>query len=146
MLFRSTEAFLRDLHGSLTFQFGTTAPYMVGAVRAEKIGFAQIPCVVVDVYVRDEDLPSLIPITRQRVFGELAERGWANETIAFVPSVQRGRRRKFVDENEGSTSSLGRNKFGRQHRVSFEMVDRELVQATFVGFGSFARLPEREEE
>lgn len=142
------EELLRAVASSLCIRFGTTAPYAIGRVTAEKVGFAAIPSVVVDVYCRQEDVGSLVPIVRQRVFGELAERGWENETIGFTPSVrlESHRRRRFVDENEDS-SSLGENKFGHHHRFRFDIVDVELREATFnpVRGGTFALLPDRRE-
>lgn len=134
-----SEDLLRAASRSLAIRWGTDAPYSIGHVSAEKVGYAQIPSVVVSVICRDEDVPALVPIVRQRVFAELAERGWPDEQIEFRPNVQRGRRRKFTDENE-SSESHGRAKFGVEQRFRFEM-RRELAQATFQGFGSFARLP-----
>lgn len=135
------EALLRTAHSSLCIRWGTNAPFAIGHVSAEKIGFASDPCVVVTVDCRDEDVSSLVPVVRQRVFAELAERGWENQVIEFVPSVQRNRRRRFVDQNEES-ESYGRNKFGHEHRFSYRMVDPEFAKATFTR-GSYAQLPER---
>jgi hypothetical protein len=136
------ESLLRQAHSSLCIRWGTTAPYAIGRVSAEKVGYAQIPSVVVTITCRDEDVSALVPIVRQRVFAELAERGWANEVIGFGPSVQRGRRRKFRDENE-SSETHGRDKFGNEQRFRFDIADRAFAAATFQGFGSFAQLPER---
>jgi hypothetical protein len=136
------EALLRQAHSSLCIRWGTTAPYAIGRVSAEKVGYAQIPSVVVSVTCRDADVSALVPIVRQRVFAELVERGWTDDVIAFSPSVQRGRRRKFRDENE-SSETCGRDKFGNEHRFRFDIADRAFAAATFQGFGSFARLPER---
>lgn len=134
------DSLLRSTTRSLTIRFGTSAPYAIGRVSAEKVGFAQLPSIVVTVTCRDEDLPSLVPIVRQRVFGELAERGWSDERIPnLTPGTQRGRRRKFTDENE-SSETYGWSKFGTEYRFRFDM-DRELAAATFTGYGSFAPLP-----
>lgn len=130
---------LKLAHGSLCIRFGTTAPFSIGRVSAERVGYAQDPCLTLNVVVRDEDLPALVPIVRQRVYGELAERGWTADDIAFTPSTMRGRRRKFRDENE-SSESFGRDKFGTEYAFRFHM-ERELAAATFVGFGSFRSLP-----
>lgn len=128
-------------HESLTIRFGTDAPYAFEKVRCEKIGFAGIPCVVIGVTCRGEDLDAMIPIARQRVSRELAERGWSLRDLKFVPNVLRGRRRRFVDENETS-ETRGLNKFGVQHDIRFEM-ERELAALTFVGGGSFKQLPDK---
>jgi hypothetical protein len=132
---------LRSMHASLCIRFGTTAPYKIGKVRGEKVGYAQIPSLVLDVYCRDEDLGALVPIVRQYVYGELAERGWSADDLGFVPGTMRGRRRKFRDENE-SSESYGRDKFGIEYQFRFDM-NRELAAATFVGFGSFKSIPEK---
>ncbi len=135
------EQLLKAAHSSLCITFGTMGPYAIGTVSAERIGYAQDPCVVVTVTCRDEDLSSLVPITRQHVYRELAERGWTPDDVAFVPSTQRGRRRRFVDQNETS-KTCGCNKMGTEYRFSFRM-EREFARATFVGFGSFRKLPTR---
>ena len=132
---------LKQAHASLCIRWGTTAPFHIGTVSAEKVGFAQLPSVVVTVVCRDEDISSLVPVVRQRVYGELAERGWTPDDIGFTPSTQQGRRRKFVDQNEESEST-GRGKFGTEYRFWFDMV-RDLAKATLVRGGSFAVLPER---
>ena len=132
---------LKAIHSSLVITFGTSAPFMIGRISGEKVGYAQDPSVVVAVYCRDEDVPALVPIVRQRVYRELGERGWTADDIGFTPSTMRGRRRKFRDENE-SSESYGRDKFGTEYRFRFDM-GRELARATFQGFGSFKPLPER---
>ncbi len=139
----NTEQLLKAAHNSLGIIWGTTGPYAIGPVSAERIGYAQDPCVVVTVTCRDEDLSSLVPITRQRVYRELAERGWTPDDIAFTPTTQRGRRRRFVDGNEAS-ETLGKNKMGVEYRFSFGM-ERGLARETFVGFGSFRTLSRRGE-
>lgn len=137
------EALLRSVHTSLCIRWGTTVPYAVGRVTCEKVGFAAIPCVRCTVNVPERGLDSLVPIVRQRVFGELAERGWDDTAVAFRPTVRRGRERLFVDENE-SSDSLGRRKRGVEWEFHFEITDRELKRQAFpVGQGSFALIPER---
>lgn len=133
---------LRATTRSLAVRWGTNAPYAIGHVSAERIGFAQIPCVIAHVTCRDDDLSALVPVVRQRVFGELAERGWGDEQIETRPTTMQGRRRKFTDENE-SSKSFRRQKFGTDYRFSFEMRP-ELAAATFQGFGSFREIPRRE--
>jgi hypothetical protein len=144
MISEHEEQVLRDIHSSLCITWGTDAPYAIGSVSAERIGYAGIPCVVVTVHCREVDISALVPIVRQRVYSELAERGWGPETIQFRPTTQRGRRQKFTDQNE-SSSSYGRNKMGNAYRFSFEMLDPELKRQTFSGSGlsSFRKLPER---
>lgn len=137
----SQDDLLRAVSRSLCVRFGTTEPFAIGRVSAERVGYAQIPSVVVTVVCRDESLSALVPIVRQRVFAELAERGWGDEHIVnLTPGTMRGRRRKFVDENE-SSPTVGRSKFGIEYRFRFDM-SRDLAAATFPRGGSFARLPE----
>ena len=134
---------LKSVHNSLAVRWGTSAPFHIGWIEAEKIGFAGIPSVVCNVFCRDEDLGSLVPIVRQRVYTELGSRGWGPDDIEFTPTTQRGRRRKFTDTNE-SSETRGREKFGILYRFSFEM-ERELAHATFQGSGSFKKLPTKEQ-
>lgn len=132
---------VRAAASSLAISWHTDAPYRIEGVRAERVGFASLPSVVLDVYCRAEDLGAVIPIVRQRVYGELAERGWRPEDISVVPMVSAGRTRKYRDENERSPSH-GRNKMGVQHGFRFDM-SRDLAAATFQGSGSFRAIPDR---
>lgn len=133
------ESLLKAMHSSLTISWGTHAPFAIGRISGEKVGYAQLPSVVLSVFCREEDMSHLVPIVRQRVYGELAERGWSPDDIGFQPGVQRNRRRKFRDENEAS-DSYGRDKFGIEFRFRFDM-GRELAAATFAGGGSFKPIP-----
>lgn len=137
-----TETLIRDISSSLVVRFGTTAPYSIGPVTAERIGYADIPSIVTTVHCRDEDTSSLVPIVRARVFAELAERGWANTVVRVVPSVQRNRKRRFVDGNEDSPS-FGKPKFGLEHRFSFEIVDTAFAAVVFEKRNRYAPLPDR---
>ena len=143
------EALLKSLHSSLCITWGTTAPYALGRVRCEKIGFASIPCVKMDVECRPEDVGALVPIVRQHVYRELAERGWTPDDVEFTPTVGGSYRAwMFVDENEASESH-GRRKRGARLHLTFEMKPA-LARATFDPrvrpgqTGSFATLPDRE--
>jgi hypothetical protein len=62
------EQLLKAAHASLCIRWGTTDPYAIARVSAERVGYAQDPCVVVTVTCRDEDLSSLVPVTRQHVW------------------------------------------------------------------------------
>ena len=138
------EAILIAAHTSLSIQWGTTSPYRIeGASRATKVGYAQIPCVTVTAWC-SHDVSAIIPIIRQHVYRELAERGWQPDTIAFQPSVMRERDRcLFLDTNR-SSGSEGRRKYGSKWEVRFEITDRELKTATFpLWKGSFSRIPDR---
>ena len=143
------ERLLKQLHSSLCVRWGTSAPYAIGRVRAQRIGFASIPMVVVDVWCRSRDYEALIPIVRQRVYTELAERGWTPDDLKFVPTVGGSweRERLFTDGNEESESH-GKRKRGVHLEFHWEM-ERDLARATFDPrvrpgqAGSFATLPER---
>jgi len=144
------EALLKAAHSSLCIRWGTSAPYAIGRVRAERVGFASIPMITVDVSCKTRDMDALVPIVRQRVYGELAERGWTPDDIEFTPTVGGSyRERLFVDENETS-ESVGRRKRGARLEYHWEMKP-ELARATFDPrvrpgqAGSFATLPERGE-
>ena len=41
---RTTEQLLRSMHRSLAVRWGTTAPFTIGRVRCEQVGFARIAC------------------------------------------------------------------------------------------------------
>src|SRR4051812_27172016 len=105
---------VRAAASSLAISWHTGAPFAIGKIRAERVGFASLPGVVLNVYCREADLPGVIPVVRQRVYGELAERGWRPEDISVVPMVSTGRTRKYRDENERSDSH-GRNKMGVEY-------------------------------
>lgn len=139
---QTSDELLNAVHSSLCIRFGTTAPYAIGSVTAQKVGFASIPMVVVPVHCRQEEVSALIPIVRQRVSVELESRGWTLADLEFRPTVGGSyRRRQFVDENESSPSK-GKRKFGCALEVHFEMKrGGELAHATFQGSGSFKSLP-----
>ena len=140
------EALLIAAHTSLAISWGTTSPFRIeGASRATKVGFAQTPSVTVTAWCAD-DVGAIIPIVRQRVYAELAERGWEPTTIAFRPSVMRERERCLFEDENASSGSAGRRKYGSKWEVRFEIVDRELKAQTFpLGKGSFSQLPTRAE-
>lgn len=137
-----SEELLRAAHASLAIRWGTTDPFAIGKTTAERVGYADIRCTRTTVHCRDESVSALVPIVRQRVFGELAERGWDNDAIEFSPTVGRGRVRFFVDENE-SSPTYGKRKRGVEYTFHFEM-RRELAVATFQSFGTFKPLPQKE--
>lgn len=90
------ERLLRDSHASLAIRFGTSAPYLLGPLRLEKVGFAGIPVLTVPASVRERDIPALVPVCRQAAFAYFAERGVANDALTFRPSVAVGKERQQV--------------------------------------------------
>jgi hypothetical protein len=119
------------------------APYEVGPVRVEKIGFGNVPHVVMDAVCREKDIEALAAVVRQQVYRELAERGWQPEAVAVRADVLTwtGSRTGFRDENE-SSPSYGKKKYGNRHRVAFRVVDPELRLELARG-GIIRPLPER---
>lgn len=119
----------------------TTAPFQIGDLQVERIGFAGIPVVYVMVTCPPKAVSSLVPVARQVVFRELTAAGLENEILEFAPGVQdQGRRLRFVDCNERSPTK-GKNKMGRQYRFSFE------IKKPFLGFfewkGNHGSIPEK---
>lgn len=116
-----TQKLLTGAHASLCVQFGTTAPYALGAIRCERVGFADLPFVTISVMVAQRDMDALAPIARQHVYRYLAERDIAPEMVKFSPSVGGSyRRRRFCDQNE-SSPTCGKNKMGCPLEFRFEM-------------------------
>ena len=137
---------LISAHTSLCIRWGTIAPYCVGGIRGERVGYAQDPHVVVSVSCHSRYIPALVPIVRQRVYGELAERGWDPLKIEFTPNVMTMRKRKFRDGNE-SSPTYGKNKIAESHEFRFLMLP-ELARATFHGpgmSGYMRSIPNRED-
>lgn len=121
------EQLLRDSAASLCCDLLTDAPFQMGDLQIEKVGFAEIPVVFVTIACTPKAIPSIVPVARQFVFRELAAAGIENEIVAFTPTVQDQRRVKFVDCNEHSRSK-GKNKMGSFYRFSFE------IKPPFVGY------------
>jgi len=127
-----TTAELREMASSDYFTFGTSAPYAMGDVVIEKVGFGSIPMV----NCREQDIRALVPVVRQKVFRFLAAAGVPDTVLQFSPRVGEIRRReRFVDENP-SSPSRGKNKFGACSRFSFEIVPSGLGYFEFGWRGS----------
>jgi hypothetical protein len=118
--------------------------YEVGPVRVEKIGFGNVPYVVMDVVCRQKDIEGVASIVRQQAYRELAERGWQPEAVGVTANVLTwtGSRTGFCDENE-SSPFYGKKKYGNKHRVAFRVVDPEL-RLELAGGGIIRSLPDRE--
>lgn len=111
---------LRHLAISQCCRFGTTAPFTLGEIQIQKVGFAQIPVIGMQVICPAAASRSMTPIVRSLVFMELETAGLTNEAVEFVPRVSTGKYRKFVDINE-SSPTLGKNKMGYEYTFSFEI-------------------------
>lgn len=117
------EEIIRQTSKSFAVTWGTMAPFQLGGVRVGRIGFADIPVVTCTVYAADTS--SIVPTVRAYVYKELETMGLPSDGVELAPTVQRGRRRKFVDRNE-SSPTLGKNKMGYELRFTFE-IKREFV-------------------
>jgi hypothetical protein len=140
-----TEQILRDTAASLCCDLLTDAPFQMGELQIEKVGFAEIPVVFVTIACPPKTIPSIVPVARQFIFRELEVAGIENGILEFTPSVQEQRRGKFVDCNSHSPTK-GKNKMGIIYRFAFE------IKRPFVGYfqwGGFCKrtgkIPERRE-
>ena len=116
-----TTAEIREMAASKVITFGNSVPYAIGAVRIERIGFADIPMCWLRVNCREADIGPMVPVVRQKLYRWLEENGVPNSALTFSPRVAAIRdRERFVDENE-SSPSCGKNKFGGSFRFSFEI-------------------------
>ena len=135
------EKLLRTAAASPAVRFGTIAPFQLGNVEIEKIGFADIPVMLVNVYCRREDITALVPIVRQHVFGELETAGFSNEIVEFTPGVATNQVRMFVDCNE-SSPSLGKRRRGNHCRFTFEIKKEHVGKFDWGGFcGKYGSIP-----
>ncbi len=124
---KQAEQILRGTAGSLCCDLLTDAPYQMGDLQIEKVGFAEIPVVFVTVACPARAILAIVPVARQFIFRELEAAGIDNEIVEFTPMVQEQRRGRFVDCNEHSPTK-GTLKVGRFYRLSFE------IKRPFVGY------------
>lgn len=116
----STNEVIRDMAKSFFVNLGTNAPFAMGSVSFNKIGFAAIKVAQIWVYCRPDTLRAITPVVRQFVFRELESMGLSSEILETVPSVMTGKTTMFVDINESSPTK-GKRKRGAAHRFSFEI-------------------------
>jgi hypothetical protein len=121
------EQLLRDTVASLCADWLTEAPFQLGELQIEKVGFAEIPVVFVNVACPAKAIRAMVPVVRQLIYRELESAGIENEIVEFTPTVQDQGRRKFVDCNERSPSK-GKNIMGRLYRFAFA------IKPPFMGF------------
>ena len=133
---------LRAASASLAMDWCVNAPFQMGELQVERIGFANIPVVYVMVHCPPRAIGVIGPVVRQFVYRELATAGLQNEIVDFVPTVQsQNRRQRFVDCNEHSPTK-GKNKMGGVYRFSFEI--KQSCVGLFEWHGSYGRLPQRD--
>jgi hypothetical protein len=132
----SIEQLVRDMAASLASDWLTATPFQMGELRIEKVGFAEVPVAFVIVACPANSITPMVPVVRQFVFRELESAKIDNEIVEITPTVQFGRRVKFVDCNEHSPTK-GKNKMGRLHRFAFK------IKPQFVGYFQWEGLSKR---
>ena len=126
---KQAEQLLRDMAASLCCDMLTDAPFQMGELQIEKVGFAEIPVAFVIVACPPKAVSAIVPVARQFIYRELAATGVENEILAFTPTVQEQRRVRFVDCNEHSPSK-GREQNGAT--VSVRLRDQAASRWVFV--------------
>jgi hypothetical protein len=96
---------LSDIYGSTGIRFGTSAPFAIGRVGPDRIGFADYPMISVDMLGKDSS--ALVPIARQLAMIAAAVNGLYLDM--GVPSVKIGRETMATDQNP-SSPSVGKRK------------------------------------
>ena len=127
MMDKQAEQLLRDTAASLCCDMLCDAPFQMGELQIEKVGFAEIPVAVVTIACPPKAIAAIVPVARQFIFRELEVAGIENEILAFTPTVEEQRRVRFVDCNEHSPTK-GKNKMGRYYRFTFE------IKRPFLGY------------
>ena len=114
-----------SLYTSRGIRFGTSAPYKIGYVGPDRIGFADIPMVVVEMYGKESG--SLVPIARQLAMAVAAKNGLQMDM--GPPGLKIGRERLFTDENP-SSPSFGKRKRLQEYTYQFEVkgVDPDFLE------------------
>jgi len=94
--------------------WGTMAPYWMGQPKGVRHGFADIPYIEIKVAAPEGVLREggLIPIARQKAMGLADVMGWS---LAFVPMVGTGRRRRFKDQH-------GMSRMGTEGTIRFQII------------------------
>jgi len=134
----------RESAKSLACDWRTTAPFAMGRVQVERVGFGDIPIVYVQVHCKTADYPSIVPIARQAVYRELEEAGIPSEILCITAGVQQMgiRRKRFTDTNEASPTK-GKNKMGYTWRISFEIKDKQMLEYFEWPSYNRGRIPEK---
>lgn len=127
------ERLIRDATKLHCFSFGTQAPFQLGPVEIEKIGFGDIPVVHVRVFCKREQVSSLVPVARQYIYRELETAGMSSDILEFTPRVQVNQVRMFTDCNESSPTK-GKTKRGHSCRFSFDIKPEHVHDFEWGGF------------
>jgi hypothetical protein len=137
------EPLLRGVAKSFYLSYGTNAPFQLGPVRFERIGFADIPVALVHVFCRRDAVAALVPIVRQHVYHELETAGLSSDILEFVPGAQVNETRMFVDCNESSPTK-GKTKRGQSCRFTFDIKPECVKMLTWKG--RIGSIPTRREQ
>lgn len=98
---------LSSLHGRGGPRFGTSAPYAVGRVGPDTIGFTDTPTMSVDMFGRPSDASALTPIARQLAMLAAEVNGL---TLNMAPPGFKRGREKMIEDRNPSSESMGKRK------------------------------------
>lgn len=98
---------LSSFFGKSGPHWGTSAPYAVGRVGPDRVGYADIPTLSVDLFGRAADVGVLTPIARQLAMLAAEVNGL---TLNMAPPGLKRGREKMMDDQNPSSSSFGKRK------------------------------------
>jgi hypothetical protein len=98
---------MSTLHGRGGPRMGTSAPYAVGRVGPDVVGYADIPMISVDMFGKAADIGVLVPIARQLAMLAADVNGLVINMAP--PGLMRGSE-KMVEDQNPSSESLGKRK------------------------------------
>jgi hypothetical protein len=98
---------MSTLHGRGGPRMGTSAPYAVGRVGPDVVGYADIPTISVDMFGKAADIGVLVPIARQLAMLAADVNGLVINMAP--PGLKRGSE-KMVEDQNPSSESLGKRK------------------------------------
>ena len=130
---KQAEQLMRDTAASLCCDMLTDAPYQMGDLRIEKVGFAEIPVVFVTVACPREAISAIVPVARQFIFRELAAAGIENEIVELRPRLA---------QNDGSGLQIVTNTApprGRTRWAAFVVFAFE-IKRPFLGYFRVGRV------
>jgi hypothetical protein len=137
------EELLRGMTASLDCDFRSKSPYQMGDVRIEKVGFGETPIVFVIMACPPNSAKAKVLMVRQFIFRELAAAGIGNEILEFDPTIQVGRRVRFIDCNSHSRTK-GKKMIGRLYRFAFRIKPPFMGVFSWGGFcNRVGKIPER---
>lgn len=143
----NSEDIIREMAKSGSINFGTDAPFFIGTVKIEKTGFADIP-IVYCMVTTPAPTSTMVAIVRSVIYRCLESHDIPSEVIELTPTVQMGQRRKFTDHNP-SSASHGKNKFGVERRMAFEIRRPTTKPSAFMDYfkwdGLYGKFPDRRE-